>query len=277
MPNLDLTLKKDLSIFRQLSLGTWETSYDSQVYGTIELEMDRALEYIERFREKTGKRLTVTHLVVKAVAETLRRYPSANAVLRFGRIYLRKRIGVFMQVAMTEDGDKPDLSGLTVFDIPDKSLAELVEEVEDKVSAIRARKDPVLEKSRNLLAMLPGMLINPTLKLMSALTIGLNLDLGFLGVPKDPFGSVMVTNIGSLGLDAAFPPLVPYTRVPILLALGRVSDTPVVRDGEVVIRKVLKVNATFDHRFIDGYHAAMMSRVLRDWLENPFERFDSLD
>ena len=276
MPNLDLKRKKDLSIFRQLALGTWETSYDSQVYGTIELEMDRAQEYIDRFREKTGKRLTVTHLVAKAVAETLRRYPSANAVLRFGRIYLRKRIGVFMQVAMTDDDTKPDLSGMTVFDIPDKSLVQLIDEIEGKVAAVRSRQDPVLEKSRNLLAMLPGVAINPTLKLLSLLTIGLNLDLGFLGVPKDPFGSVMVTNIGSLGLDAAFPPLVPYTRVPILLAIGRVKDTPVVREGEVVIRKVLKVNATFDHRFIDGYHAAMMSRILRDWLENPDEHFDPI-
>ena len=38
----------------------------------------------------------------------------------------------------------------------------------------------------------------------------------------------------------------------------------------------MKVNATFDHRFIDGFHASVLSRVLRDWFEHPYERFDNL-
>ena len=33
----------------------------------------------------------------------------------------------------------------------------------------------------------------------------------------------MITNIGSIGLDQAYVPLVPYSRVPILIALGAVS------------------------------------------------------
>jgi pyruvate dehydrogenase E2 component (dihydrolipoamide acetyltransferase) len=72
-------------------------------------------------------------------------------------------------------------------------------------------------------------------------------------------------------------PLVPYSRVPILLALGSVRDSPVVRDGKVVVGKTMKVNATFDHRFIDGFHASVLSRVVRDWFEHPYERFDNLD
>jgi len=41
-----------------------------------------------------------------------------------------------------------------------------------------------------------------------------------------------------------------------------------------MVRKVMKVNATFDHRFIDGAHAAVMARVLRAWIEHPFKHFD---
>jgi pyruvate dehydrogenase E2 component (dihydrolipoamide acetyltransferase) len=86
-----------------------------------------------------------------------------------------------------------------------------------------------------------------------------------------------ITNVGSLGLDTAYVPLVPYSRVPILLALGSVRDSPVVRDGKVVVGKTMKVNATFDHRFIDGFHASVLSRVVRDWFEHPYQRFDNLD
>ncbi len=63
MRHLELERKKDLTPFRRLAIGTWRTAYDPSVYGTLQVRMDRAMEYIEEYRRKTGVRLTVTHLV----------------------------------------------------------------------------------------------------------------------------------------------------------------------------------------------------------------------
>ena len=71
MPNLELSRKTDLSSFRKIALGTWETTYDPSVYGTLELRMEAALRYIEEFRKSTGRRLTVSHLMAKAAAMVL--------------------------------------------------------------------------------------------------------------------------------------------------------------------------------------------------------------
>ena len=98
MPNLSLVRMKELSSFRKIALGTWQTAYDPSIYGTLVLRMDRALAYVERFRAQTGRRLTVSHLMAKASAMALQACPEANAVLRWNRIYLRQRIGVFFQV-----------------------------------------------------------------------------------------------------------------------------------------------------------------------------------
>ena len=70
--------------------------------------------------------------------------------------------------------------------------------------------------------MAPAWAMRALLNAISFLMYTLNLDLKFLGLPRDPFGSVMLTSIGSLGLEEAFAPLVPYSRVPIVLALGSV-------------------------------------------------------
>ena len=94
MAHLELTPKTDISSFRKLAIGSWKTAYDPSVYGTMTLRMDKAMAYIEAFRQRTGIRLTVTHLVAKAMAEALRRCPDANAILRFNKIYLRKRVTV---------------------------------------------------------------------------------------------------------------------------------------------------------------------------------------
>ena len=59
MANLDLVRKDDVSSFRKIAIGTWRDAYDPSVYGTMELRMDEAMRYIEAFRAKTGKKLTV--------------------------------------------------------------------------------------------------------------------------------------------------------------------------------------------------------------------------
>jgi len=277
MPNIELEPKDDVSSFRRIAIGTWETSYDPSVYGTMEVRMDKAMDYLARFRKATGRRVTVTHLVAKAMAAALARMPDANAILRFNKIYLRKQIGVFFQVAMDDEGEgKIDLSGATLYDVEKKSVVEIIDEFEQKVRKVKKREDPALEGTRSALKKIPFALMNPTLKLLSFLNYTLNLDLTPFGVPKDAFGSVMITNIGSIGLDQAFVPLVPYSRVPILIALGAVREQPVVENGQVVVGKVMKVNATFDHRFIDGLHAAIMSRVLHEHMDRPDEFFDKL-
>lgn len=277
MPNLELEPKDDISSFRRIALGTWKTAYDPSVYGTMEVRMDKAMEYLAAFRKATGKRVTVSHLVAKAMAAALERMPEANAILRFNKIYLRKRIGVFFQVAMEDEGEgKIDLSGATLYDVEKKSLKAIIDEFEEKVQSVKKRTDPALEGTRSALKSIPTSLMGPTLTALSFLNYTLNLDLRRFGVPQDAFGSVMITNIGSIGLDQAYVPLVPYSRVPILIALGAVRDQPVVEDGKVVPGKVMKISATFDHRFIDGLHAAVMSRVLHQYLEHPFERLDEL-
>jgi pyruvate dehydrogenase E2 component (dihydrolipoamide acetyltransferase) len=277
MANLELVRKDKVSSFRKIAIGTWRTAYDPSVYGTMELRMDEAIRYIREFRDKTGKKLTVSHLMAKAAAMVLKECPDANAILRWNRVYLRKRIGIFFQVVMTDEGaDKVDLSGATIYDVEQKSLVEIYDEFNDKVTAVRSRKDPALEGTRRTFLGVPYFALGWVLRLISFFTYTLNWDLSRLGIPKDPFGSIMITNIGTLGLDTAYVPLVPYSRVPILIATGAVKDVPVVEQGQIVAAKVMRVNATFDHRFIDGFHASVMSRVLRQWIEHPFEHFDKI-
>ncbi len=276
MPNLPLVEMKGLSSFRKIALGTWRTEYDPSIYGTLVLRMDRALDYIARFRARTGRHLTVSHLMAKASAMALQACPEANAILRWNRIYLRQRIGVFFQVLMTDEG-KADLSGATLYDMERKSLLEIIDEFEKKVTLVRQKEDPALEKTRGTVQRLPYLLLRPFLRVVSFLCYTLNLDLRRFGIASDPFGSLMITNIGSLGLDTAYAPLVPFSRVPLLFALGEAKEQVLVENGRPTVGRVMNVNATMDHRVIDGFHAARIAGVLREWMENPDTHFDRLE
>ncbi|MCC6748193.1 MAG: 2-oxo acid dehydrogenase subunit E2 [Deltaproteobacteria bacterium] len=277
MPNIDLEAQDRVSAFRRVAIGTWRTTHDPQIYGGLTLRMEEALRYIEAFREATGKRLTVTHLVGKAVAMALAEVPGANVLLRFNRPYRRRRVHVFFSVMLPKgDGGDADLSGVRLEDVDRKSLVELVDELDTHLLRVRSGKDEVLERSRSAFSRIPYPLLNAAIDFISLACYGLNLDLSRLGIPNDPFGSVVVTNIGSLGLDEGYAPLIPYCRAPILVAVGAVGDTPVVQNGKVRPAKTMRVQATLDHRLIDGAHAAALARVLRAWLEQPFQHFDAL-
>ncbi|MCP4503478.1 MAG: 2-oxo acid dehydrogenase subunit E2 [Deltaproteobacteria bacterium] len=274
MGNLAIRKKTNLSSFRRIAIGTWKTAFDPTVYGSITLPMDETLRYMAEFREKTGRRITLTHMMARAVAAVLEAMPDANAILRFNNIYLRDNIGVFFQVALQdEETGEMDLSGATIHHANEKTVLEIYDEFQDIVSKVRSGKDKELEGTRSMFKKIPSFLLNKVLNTIGFLSYTLNLNLKFLGVPKDPFGSCMVTNVGSLGLEEAYVPLVPYSRVPLLIAVGTVKEMPFCHEGEVKIRKEMKCFATFDHRILDGSHAAKMSKVLKAWFEDPYGHF----
>lgn len=272
MPNTQLTRKRDVSSFRMMAMGTWKTAKDPSVYGSLALEVDAALAYIEAYRAATGRKLTLTHLMAKAVATVLAGLPDANAIIRFQRIYLRKDVDIFFQVMMEDPvSGQVDLSGLTIRQADTKSLTEIVEEFNAVAARVRAGKDADKEKTRQTFKQMPGWLVGWVLDTLGLLMYTLNLDLSRIGLPRDPFGSVMITNIGSLGLEEAYAPLVPYSRVPLLMAMGAVRKVPLVDDATDALRiaRVMRVFVTFDHRILDGAHAATMAAHMTRLFADP--------
>jgi len=54
------------------------------------------------------------------------------------------------------------------------------------------------------------------------------------------------------------------------LMLDRSAASPlVVRDGAIVIRKMMNLSSSFDHRVVDGYHAAEFIQKIKALLEHP--------
>jgi len=263
-----------LTTWRKIALGSWGHGGDPSVYGILELNAGKILERQKRFAERTGtKAPTITAIVAAATAAVLRDHPQINGLIRWGRIYRRKTVTLFLQTAVDEHGQ--ELSGVTIRDAEKKSLVDVVRELGEKARAIRDGRDENFKATKSAFKRIPAFLMRTLLNFVSFLTYTLNLDLHKIGIPRDAFGSVMITSIGTLGLDQAFAPLVPYSRVPLLLAVGAVKPSPVVVDGQLAVAPLFKICATFDHRFIDGIHAAKMAKSLRKHLETD-EGLDTL-
>jgi pyruvate dehydrogenase E2 component (dihydrolipoamide acetyltransferase) len=79
--------------------------------------------------------------------------------------------------------------------------------------------------------------------------------------------SCTITNIGSAG-GQWFTPVINHPEVAIL-GLGRISEKPVVKNGEIVAAPVLALSLSFDHRMIDGATAQNALNHIKRLLHDP--------
>ena len=255
-----------LSSWRRLALHAWPAPRDSTVYSTLQIDMTEAQPFLERLRRESGVRVTPTHLVAKAIATALQRYPESNAIIRRRWVYQRESVDVFIQV-VSDEGE--DLSGIKVANADQKSVVEIARELTERAERIRAHRDPELERTKGMLDRVPNFLLGAMMKLTEFATHGLGLDLTRFGLKPDPFGTAMVSNIGTFGIDWALAPLVPFSRCAIVLLVGTVQPRPLVVDGQVMARPVLIVGVTFDHRLLDGAQSARLAKVVCDVIAHP--------
>ncbi len=85
-------------------------------------------------------------------------------------------------------------------------------------------------------------------------------------------GVFTITNVGVIG-STYFTPIINYPES-CILGTGRIEDKPVVKGGKIVIRKIMPISFTYDHRILDGAEAARFLNDLRALLENPKQLLD---
>jgi len=80
-------------------------------------------------------------------------------------------------------------------------------------------------------------------------------------------GTITITNAGVYGATASTP-IIAHPQVAIL-GVHTIKETPVVRDGQIVIRPILNFGLSFDHRVVDGGYAVQFLRKMITYLEDP--------
>jgi hypothetical protein len=188
--------------WRKIATATWGWPEDPQVYGRHEFDATPILEAVDALRERTGARVTPTHLLVRALALGFRDNPPMNTRLARGRFLPRESVDIFVIVASARGGD---LSGVKVRRADEKSAAEIAKELDERAAAARAGKGEV-DRAKRMMEILPRSLLRLSLRLSAFLTSNLHLDLSRLGMPREAFGSAMVSNIGCSGSARGGPP-----------------------------------------------------------------------
>lgn len=263
---MSFRVEPDLPSWRRVALSTWRRGDDPTIYGWLDLDATALQAYVQRLRESSGTRVTITHVIGKAAAMGFAAHPENNGVVSMGRFKQRDTVDVFFQVAF--DGGR-NLSGAKVTSADKLSVVEIARALDLQAAQIRGARDTALQKSQGMMKRIPAALLKPALRLSETLMYDAGIDLSAMGVPFDPFGTVMITNVGMFGIEHGFAPLMPISRVPALLTVGAIRDAVVPFNGVPAVRPVITIGGTFDHRVMDGYTVGRLAQALRRVLEHP--------
>jgi pyruvate/2-oxoglutarate dehydrogenase complex dihydrolipoamide acyltransferase (E2) component len=177
-----------------------------------------------------GVRITYTDLMVLAMAKAVSQVPLVNASLVGDEIWIWEDINIGVAVALEKGPNESGLIVPVVKNADKKSLVEISKTVRD-----------LAERAKN----------------------------GTLTAEEVTGGTITLSNAGMFAEGWGFStPILNYPEV-IIVQPGRICDRPAVRDGSLVVRPLMSLSITHDHRVLDGVPVAHFYNKLKELLENP--------
>lgn len=256
--------------WRVTAAAIYTTPTDSRVYGSLEIDVTDAKRFIDEKRE-AGTKLTMTHLVTAVVSRAVAfDVPEMNCFIRRGRVIGRKRLDAMVPVAMSEE---KGVTSVIVEDAHARTVTSIAEEIRQKAKAVRGGEESKAARNKYLLNRIPWPLRRPVFLLLKWITVDMGVEIRALGLSAHSFGSIVISDIGSHGLKTGMTGLMPAAKVPAVIVLGMVEEKPVVRNGEIVVRTMLPLTGTFDHRIVDAAQIGKLARAIRrsfrkvEWLD----------
>ena len=223
-------------------------------------------------REKQGdgwSGLSFLHLLIAAYVRTVSQCPGLNRFIGGQKIYARNNIEVVMAVkkTLTADGDETTIK--IIFE-PTDTVFDVYRKLNEKVDEIKASDgDNNTEQVAGALIKTPGLILKFAIWFLNLLDyFGL---LPQVLLDASPFhGSMIITDLGSLGIPAIYHHLYNFGNLPIFLSFGaKRRAVELDKSGAPVERKYVDYKVVVDERTVDGFYYAAALKYLKYYLKNP--------
>ena len=229
-------------------------------------EIDR---YLREKRAQGYRGMGLLHLFIATYVRTVAVRPGLNRFIAGQRIYAHHDITVSMAVKRSLSTDSPETTIKIAFD-PADTIFDVYHKINAKIDEIKA--DTGANNTEELAAnlyKLPGLVLKAAVGLLTAMDY-----FGILPksiVEASPFhGSMIITDMGSLGIPPIYHHLYDFGHLPLFLSFGAKRNVVELDDaGRPIERKYVDYTAVMDERICDGYYYSTAFKYLKYYLKNP--------
>ena len=235
--------------------------------GSVEVsEIDR---WLREKRVEGYKGLGMLHLFIAAYVRTIAHCPGLNRYIAGQKIYARNNIEIVMTVKRAMTVEAPETTIKVVME-PTDTIFNIYRKLNEKIDEIKANDgDNNTERVAATLGRTPGLLLKFAIWFINLLDYFDLLPQSLLNA--SPFhGSMIITDLGSLGIPPIYHHLYNFGDLPVFLSFGakrRVYELD--KTGTPVERKYMDYKAVMDERTIDGMHYATAFKYIKYYLSNP--------
>ncbi len=240
---------------------------DAQNHFEDELDITNIEKYLDKKHEEGYTDMGFLHLFIAAYVRAISQRPAINRFVSGQHVYSRPEVTAVMPVKKQMSIDSPDTLIKIHFDPRDNAVT--VYEKFEAVLRDAISKENDFDKLAARLMKIPGLLLR--------FTVGVLRFLDYFGwLPKSLLevsplhGSVIITSMGSLGINAIYHHLYDFGNLPVYLSYGK-KYTKTVFDDEGIAEKrhFITFRAVVDERICDGYYYASGFKIMKRYLLHP--------
>lgn len=251
--------------WRKVASSIYRRPTDSKLFGSVEIDITDLEKYIAEKR-KIGIKATLTHIFILAAARALKEeIPELNTFIKRGKVVYRDHIDVMLSILLRESV----MGSVLIKDADTLTLEEIIKVMNEEVQRARQGSENKTMQIKDKLARIPWPFRGWVFRMLKTITADWGLSFPSLGLSANSFGSFVVSNIGSVGLDMGYPALLPSSNVSFVLVLGGVNRKPAVVGDQILPRTILSLGAALDHRVVDASHGGLLFRYLKKIVKNP--------
>ena len=172
----------------------------------------------------------------------LKKYPAVHGYIKFGRYEPKEGVDICCLVNV---GEGKELANTTIKNCECKTMKEIHIELRNNANLLKERKNKDQNTKMNLYKLIPTFILGPMTQIFSYISsIGIQVKL--LGVRQFEFGSCVITNIGSIGIENSLVPIPPVSFAPAILTLCSYYKRNVKDDNNKINEKIINIESKIE-------------------------------
>ncbi|MBR2020949.1 MAG: 2-oxo acid dehydrogenase subunit E2 [Clostridia bacterium] len=241
---------------------------DNEAFIRVTVDLTAAEEFLaNKNADNPEYKYNIFQLVLTALLKTIKQRPKMNYFIANQNMYERNDLtAAFTVKKIFSDNGGEALARINAKD--EDTLDSIHNEIFRQVSFCRSDKKDASTESMDLVQKIPGKhIIGAAVRFLDRH--------GWMPasmIATDPYQcSVVLTNLGSIGLDAGYHHMTNWGTNSVFCAIGIKKKRPFYDDeGNVTMRESIELGLTIDERIADGYYYSKTVKLLKYLLENPW-------
>lgn len=266
----DGTLIKGLDSMHLVTPLIYPNRTDNETYFSEIIDLTKTNKYLEtKMKSNPEYKYNLFQVIVTSMLKMITLRPATNRFIANGNIYQRNEVTASFVVKKVFS-DKGEEALAVIHSVPEDNIDTIHEKIYKVVSSSRSDKK---DSSTDLMDKITNVLPRFLLKIVAKVVCWLDVH-GWVPqslIETDPYYcSVVLSNLGSLGLHSIYHHLTNWGTTSIFITIGKIEKRPFYdENGNVEMRDSVDVGITVDERIADGFYFSKSVALLKQFIENP--------